>query len=78
VEAQTGEAQVMTFSASHVALFVLSGHAFLWTERTRAEVQPGDVIFLPRRQLHSLECTSDGGMRLVGVFFPAGSPAVNY
>ncbi|HLF29785.1 MAG TPA: cupin domain-containing protein [Xanthomonadales bacterium] len=57
---------------------ILSGHGFLWTESARAAVQPGDVIFLPRRQQHSLECTSNGGMRLVGVFFPAGSPAVNY
>ena len=59
-------------------LTILSGHGYMWTENARAEVQPGDVIFLPRRQLHSLECTTDGGMRLVGVFFPAGSPAVNY
>lgn len=57
---------------------ILSGSGYLWTESVRAEVQPGDVIFLPRRQLHSLECTSDAGMRLVGVFFPAGSPAINY
>jgi len=57
---------------------ILSGQGYLWTENARAEVRPGDVIFLPRRQQHSLECTSDGGMRLVGVFFPAGSPAVNY
>jgi len=57
---------------------ILSGTGCLWTEGARAAVQPGDVIFLPRQQLHSLECTSDGGMRLVGVFFPAGSPAINY
>ena len=57
---------------------ILSGSGWLWTESARAAVKPGDVIFLPRQQLHSLECTSDGGMRLVGVFFPAGSPAVNY
>lgn len=57
---------------------ILSGSGYLWTEEARAEVQPGDTIFLPRKQLHSLECTSEGGMRLVGVFFPAGSPAINY
>ncbi|MDZ4730529.1 MAG: CDGSH iron-sulfur domain-containing protein [Xanthomonadales bacterium] len=57
---------------------ILSGSGYLWTEGARAEVQPGDIIFLPRRQLHSLECSSDEGMRLVGVFFPAGSPAINY
>ncbi len=57
---------------------ILSGSGYMWTQGARAEVKPGDVIFLPRRQLHSLECTSDEGMRLVGVFFPAGSPAVNF
>lgn len=57
---------------------ILSGSGYLWTQGARAEVQPGDIIFLPRRQIHSLECTSDEGMRLVGVFFPAGSPAINY
>ncbi|MEJ8568010.1 CDGSH iron-sulfur domain-containing protein [Elongatibacter sediminis] len=57
---------------------ILSGEGYMWTEGARAAVKPGDVIFLPRRQQHSLECTSEGGMRLVGVFFPAGSPAVNY
>jgi quercetin dioxygenase-like cupin family protein len=57
---------------------ILSGSGYLWTEGARAEVKPGDIIFLPRRQRHSLECTSDDGMRLVGVFFPAGSPAINY
>lgn len=57
---------------------ILSGEGFLWTEKAKAAVQPGDVIFLPRKQRHSLECTSRGGMRLVGVFYPAGSPAINY
>ena len=57
---------------------VLSGEGWMWTEGARAKVKPGDVIFLPRRQLHSLECTSPDGMRLVGVCFPSGSPAVNY
>lgn len=57
---------------------ILSGSGYLWTEGAKAKVQPGDIIFLPRKQLHSLECTSEEGMRLVGVFFPAGSPAINY
>ncbi len=57
---------------------ILSGEGFLWTEKAKAAVAPGDVIFLPQRQLHSLECTSVEGMKLVGVFYPAGSPAINY
>jgi len=60
------------------AILILTGEGFMWTENARAQVRPGDIIFLPRKQLHSLECTSDGGMRLLGVFYPSGSPAVNY
>lgn len=60
------------------AILILTGEGFMWTEKARARVRPGDIIFLPRKQLHSLECTSAGGMRLLGVFYPSGSPAVNY
>ena len=57
---------------------VLSGEGFLWTDKTKAPVGPGDTIFLPPKQHHSLECTTEGGMRLVGVTFPSMSPAINY
>jgi quercetin dioxygenase-like cupin family protein/CDGSH-type Zn-finger protein len=57
---------------------VLSGEGFLWTDETRTPVRPGDTIFLPLKQHHSLECTTPDGMRLVGVFFPSMSPAINY
>ncbi|MFZ5618674.1 MAG: CDGSH iron-sulfur domain-containing protein [Pseudomonadota bacterium] len=60
------------------AIMILSGEGFMWTENARAAVAPGDIIFLPRKQLHSLECVSPGGMRLMGAFYPAGSPAINY
>lgn len=59
-------------------LFVLSGEGVMWTETRRAPVKTGDIIYLPRKQLHSLECVSPGGMQLAGSFFPAGSPAINY
>lgn len=60
------------------ALTVLSGRGFMWTDATKAEIEPGDTIFLPRKQSHSVECTSAEGMMLVGVFYPAMSPAINY
>ncbi len=60
------------------AILILSGSGYMWTQRARAEVRPGDVIFLPARQIHSLECTDPAGMRLAGAFYPAGSPAINY
>ena len=59
-------------------LYVLSGEGFMWTETRRAPVAPGDIIYLPRKQLHSLECVSPAGMLLAGSFYPAGSPAINY
>ena len=60
------------------AIMVLSGEGFMWTEGARAVVKAGDIIFLPRKQIHSLECTTPAGMRLMGIFYPKGSPAVNY
>lgn len=57
---------------------ILSGHGRMWTGEAHADVAPGSVIFLPRRQPHSLECTDPEGMTLVGMFYPAGSPAVRY
>lgn len=59
-------------------LLVLSGDGIMWTDRTKASVQAGDIIFLPRKQSHSVECTSPEGMLLVGVFYPSMSPAINY
>ncbi|HUD97760.1 MAG TPA: CDGSH iron-sulfur domain-containing protein [Woeseiaceae bacterium] len=57
---------------------VLDGEGFMWTDHAKTPVQPGDTIFLPLKQAHSLECTSKNGMRLVGLFFPSMSPAINY
>ena len=57
---------------------ILSGEGFMWTDETKTPVQPGDTIFLPLKQMHSLECTSPDGMRLIGLFYPSMSPAVNY
>jgi len=57
---------------------VLSGEGFMWTDDTKTPVKPGDTIFLPLKQAHSLECTSTDGMRLIGLFYPSMSPAINY
>jgi len=57
---------------------VLSGEGFMWTDHSKTPVKPGDTIFLPLKQAHSLECTSPDGMRLMGLFYPSMSPAINY
>lgn len=60
------------------ALWVLAGEGRMWTGKNSAAVKPGSVIYLPKGRAHSLECTSDKGLRVVGHFYPAGSPAENY
>ena len=59
-------------------LTVLSGEGVMWTDTTKAPIRAGDTIFLPRKQSHSVECTSPEGMMLIGVFYPSMSPAINY
>ena len=60
------------------ALYVLSGEGLIGTEDQISAVKAGSIIFLPKRQQHSLECTSKSGLRVAGHFTPAGSPAENY
>ena len=60
------------------ALIILSGAGCMWTENLKAKVTAGDVIFLPRKQLHSLEATSPDGMLVVGTIYPGDNPAINY
>jgi mannose-6-phosphate isomerase-like protein (cupin superfamily)/CDGSH-type Zn-finger protein len=60
------------------AIIVLSGEGFMWTEDRKARVTAGDVIFLPRKQLHSLEATSAQGIDVVGVICPGDNPSINY
>ncbi|HET19770.1 MAG TPA: cupin domain-containing protein, partial [Chromatiales bacterium] len=60
------------------AITILEGEGYMHTGDRFAPVGPGSMIFLAKGQRHSLECTSDGGMRLVGIFHPSGSPAVSY
>lgn len=59
-------------------IFVLSGEGRIRIGKTSVPVRPGSLIFLPRKQPHCMECTVDEGIELLGMFYPAGSPAVNY
>ena len=60
------------------AIVILKGRGFIWTEDMKAAVSAGDVIFLPRKQIHSLECTDPAGMTLAGVICPGDNPSINY
>jgi mannose-6-phosphate isomerase-like protein (cupin superfamily)/CDGSH-type Zn-finger protein len=60
------------------AIFVLAGEGCMWTEDRKARVRAGDVIFLPGKQLHSLEATSAEGLDVVGVICPGDNPSITY
>jgi quercetin dioxygenase-like cupin family protein len=60
------------------AIIVLAGEGYMWTEDRKARVAAGDVIFLPRKQIHSLEATSADGLDVVGVICPGDNPSISY
>ncbi len=60
------------------SIVILKGEGYMWTETLKTKVLAGDVIFLPRKQVHSLECTDPEGMMLAGVIYPGDNPSINY
>jgi mannose-6-phosphate isomerase-like protein (cupin superfamily)/CDGSH-type Zn-finger protein len=60
------------------SIIVLAGVGCMWTQTRKARVQAGDVIFLPRKQEHSLEATTSQGLDVVGVIHPGDNPSINY
>jgi mannose-6-phosphate isomerase-like protein (cupin superfamily) len=59
-------------------LFILRGRGRMWAGETNTPIAPGSCIYLPKRQVHCVENTGDSELRLLGVFYPAGSPSVRY
>jgi mannose-6-phosphate isomerase-like protein (cupin superfamily) len=59
-------------------LCILEGDGRFWAGGSQAAIGPGSCVFLPRGQPHCVENTGDGELRLLGVFYPSGSPAVRY
>jgi mannose-6-phosphate isomerase-like protein (cupin superfamily) len=59
-------------------LCILAGRGRMWAGDRSTPIERGACIYLPRRQMHCVENTGDGELRLLGVFHPSGSPAVRY
>jgi mannose-6-phosphate isomerase-like protein (cupin superfamily) len=91
VDDEVGSSQVTQFIGSippgrapdhfHVyeeVLFILRGEGRMWAGKTSTPIAAGSCVYLPRRQSHCVENTGTGELRLLGVFYPAGSPAVRY
>jgi mannose-6-phosphate isomerase-like protein (cupin superfamily) len=59
-------------------IVILDGTGEMWAGTSHTPIASGSCIFLPRGQVHCVENRGSGEMRLLGVFYPAGSPAVRY
>jgi mannose-6-phosphate isomerase-like protein (cupin superfamily) len=59
-------------------LYILDGEGAMWAGASSAPIATGSCIYLPPKQMHCVENTSSRDLRLLGVFYPAGSPAVRY
>lgn len=59
-------------------LFILKGEGRMWAGETNTSIGPGSCIYLPKGQVHCVENTGTDELRLLGVFYPAGSPSVRY
>ena len=60
------------------SLIILKGSGYMWTQHHKAKVTAGDIIFLPRKQIHSLQCLDPDGLYLVGVIYPGDNPSISY
>jgi mannose-6-phosphate isomerase-like protein (cupin superfamily) len=59
-------------------LFILKGEGRMWAGDTNTPIAAGSCIYLPKGQVHCVENTGKDELRLLGVFYPAGSPSVRY
>lgn len=59
-------------------LFILKGKGRMWAGESNTPVAAGACVYLPKGQVHCVENTGAGELRLLGVFYPAGSPSVRY
>jgi mannose-6-phosphate isomerase-like protein (cupin superfamily) len=60
------------------AIYILAGRGIVWVGDESCEFAPGTSIYLPVGVSHCLENPHPEPVRLLGVFYPSGSPAVRY
>jgi len=66
------------FHSYEEVLFILRGEGLMWAGETNTPIAAGSCIYLPKGRVHCVENTGQGELRLLGVFYPAGSPSVRY
>jgi mannose-6-phosphate isomerase-like protein (cupin superfamily) len=59
-------------------IFILQGRGIIHADEAACEFAAGTSIYLAPGQRHCLENPGPEDVRLLGVFYPSGSPGVNY
>lgn len=54
--------------------YIVDGQGFAHAGGESIALSPGSFFHLPPQEVHCIENTGPGVMRIMGVFFPAGSP----
>jgi mannose-6-phosphate isomerase-like protein (cupin superfamily) len=91
VDGEVGSTQVTQFVGSippgrapdhfhnyEEVLFILRGTGRMWAGLTNTPIARGSCVYLPKGQVHCVENTGSDELRLLGVFYPSGSPSVRY
>jgi mannose-6-phosphate isomerase-like protein (cupin superfamily) len=55
--------------------YIVTGHGFAHIDGESFPLRPGSCFHLPPEQVHCIENSGPGVMRIVGVFHPSGDPA---
>ena len=55
--------------------YIVEGHGFAHINGESIPIRPGSCFHLPPEQVHCIENTGPGLMRILGVFHPSGDPA---
>jgi mannose-6-phosphate isomerase-like protein (cupin superfamily) len=58
--------------------YIVDGNGVIHMGDVERRVRPGSCILFPRGMPHCLENSGPGVMRVMGVFYPSGSPGVHY
>ena len=58
--------------------FIVEGTGVIHIGDLDEPVRAGTCILFPRGRMHCLENTGPGLMRVMGVFYPSGSPGLHY
>jgi mannose-6-phosphate isomerase-like protein (cupin superfamily) len=55
--------------------YIVAGEGFAHIDGASMPLRPGSCFHLPPEQVHCIENTGPGSMRILGVFHPSGDPA---